>query len=73
MTKIENKVDAIDLALWKNSYFKKKNLYTMDDIVIWNWVQGFNPRRLYCCKIVSTFPIDETILQALTRHGYGSP
>ena len=30
---------------------------------IWKWVQRFNPRRLYCCKRISTFLIDETMLQ----------
>jgi len=31
---------------------------------IWKWVQRFNPRRLYCCKRISTFLIDETMLQS---------
>jgi hypothetical protein len=30
---------------------------------IWKWVQRFNPRRLYCCKRISIFLIDETMLQ----------
>lgn len=32
-------------------------------VAIWKWVQRFNPRRLYCCKRVSAFLIDETTLQ----------
>jgi hypothetical protein len=32
-------------------------------IAIWKWVQSFNPKRLYCCKRVSSFLIDETIVQ----------
>jgi putative transposase len=32
-------------------------------VAIWKWVQRFNPRRLYCCKRVSAFLIDETMLQ----------
>jgi putative transposase len=32
-------------------------------VAIWKWVQRFNPRRLYCCKRISAFLIDETMLQ----------
>lgn len=32
-------------------------------VAIWKWVQRFNPRRLYSCKRVSAFLIDETMLQ----------
>jgi putative transposase len=32
-------------------------------IAIWKWVQRFNPRRLYCCKRVAAFLIDETMVQ----------
>ena len=33
-------------------------------VAIWKWVQRFNPRRLYCCKRVSAFLIDETMYVA---------
>jgi putative transposase len=33
-------------------------------VAIWNWVQRFNPRRLYCCKRVAAFLIDETMVQS---------
>src|ERR1044071_10384733 len=32
-------------------------------VAVWKWVQRFNPRRLYCCKRISAFLIDETMLQ----------
>lgn len=32
-------------------------------VAIWKWVQSFNPRRLYCCKRVAAFLIDETMVQ----------
>ncbi len=32
-------------------------------VAIWKWVQRFNPRRLYCCKRVCAFLIDETMVQ----------
>jgi putative transposase len=32
-------------------------------VAIWKWVQRFNPRRIYHCKRVSAFLIDETMLQ----------
>ena len=32
-------------------------------VAAWKWVQRFNHRRLYCCKRVSAFLIDETTLQ----------
>ena len=32
-------------------------------VAIWKWVQRFNPKRLYCCKRISAFLIDETMLQ----------
>ena len=32
-------------------------------VAIWKWVQRFNPRRLYCCKRVAAFLIDETRVQ----------
>ncbi|HEY7080310.1 MAG TPA: DDE-type integrase/transposase/recombinase [Nitrososphaeraceae archaeon] len=32
-------------------------------VVIWKWVQRFNPRRIYCCKRVAAFLIDETMVQ----------
>jgi putative transposase len=32
-------------------------------VAIWKWVQRFNPKRLYSCKRVSAFLIDETMLQ----------
>jgi putative transposase len=32
-------------------------------VAIWKWVQRFSPKRLYCCKRVSAFLIDETMLQ----------
>lgn len=32
-------------------------------VAIWKWVQRFNPRRLYCCKRVCAFIIDETMVQ----------
>ncbi len=37
---------------------------------IWKWIQGFNPRRLYCCKRISTFLIDETMLQIGTDQAW---
>jgi transposase-like protein len=33
------------------------------NVAIWKWVQRFNPRRLYCCKGVAAFLIDETMMQ----------
>ncbi|HEY6882783.1 MAG TPA: hypothetical protein VI278_01955 [Nitrososphaeraceae archaeon] len=30
---------------------------------VWKWVQRFNPRHLYCCKRISAFLIDETMIQ----------
>jgi putative transposase len=32
-------------------------------VAIWKWVQRFNPKRLYRCKRVSAFIIDETMIQ----------
>lgn len=32
-------------------------------VAIWKWVQRFNPKRLYSCKRVSAFLIDETMIQ----------
>jgi putative transposase len=32
-------------------------------VAIWKWVQRFNPKRLYSCKRVSAFLIDETMVQ----------
>jgi putative transposase len=32
-------------------------------VAVWKWVQRFNPKRLYHCKRVSAFLIDETMLQ----------
>jgi transposase-like protein len=32
-------------------------------VAIWKWVQRFNHRRIYHCKRVSAFIIDETMLQ----------
>jgi putative transposase len=32
-------------------------------VAMWKWVQRFNPKRLYCCKRVSAFLIDETMVQ----------
>ena len=32
-------------------------------VAVWKWVQRFNPKHLYCCKRVSAFLIDETMLQ----------
>ena len=32
-------------------------------VAVWKWVQRFSPRRLYCCRRVSAFLIDETMLQ----------
>jgi len=31
-------------------------------VAIWKWVQRFNPKRLYSCKRVSAFLIDETMI-----------
>ncbi len=31
-------------------------------VAIWKWVQSFNPKRLYSCKRVSAFLIDETMI-----------
>src|SRR6476620_5039609 len=43
-------------------------------VAVWKWVQRFNPKRLYHCKRVSAFLIDETMLRlTLTKRGYGSP
>ncbi|HEY7081161.1 MAG TPA: hypothetical protein VH500_15800 [Nitrososphaeraceae archaeon] len=33
------------------------------NVAIWKWVQRFIPRRLYCCKGVAAFLIDETMMQ----------
>ena len=32
-------------------------------VAIWKWVQRFNPKHVYCCKRVSAFLIDETMVQ----------
>jgi putative transposase len=32
-------------------------------VAIWKWVQRFNPKRLYRCKRVSAFIINETMIQ----------
>jgi putative transposase len=32
-------------------------------VAIWKWVQSFDPRRIYRCKRVAAFLIDETMLQ----------
>jgi putative transposase len=32
-------------------------------VAVWKWVQKFNPTRIYHCKRVSAFLIDETMLQ----------
>ena len=32
-------------------------------VAIWKWVQRFNPKYVYCCKRVSAFLIDETMVQ----------
>ena len=32
-------------------------------VAVWKWVQRFSPKRLYHCKRVSAFLIDETMLQ----------
>jgi transposase-like protein len=32
-------------------------------VAIWKWVQRFSPKRLYHCKRISAFLIDETMLQ----------
>ena len=37
---------------------------------IWKWVQRFNPKRLYPCKRVSAFLIDETMLQIGTDEAW---
>ena len=31
-------------------------------VAVWKWVQRFNPKRLYYCKRVSDFIIDETTM-----------
>ncbi len=31
-------------------------------VAIWKWVQRFNPKRVYFCKRVSAFLIDETVI-----------
>jgi putative transposase len=35
----------------------------MSHVAVWKWVQRFSPKRLYHCKRVSAFLIDETMLQ----------
>jgi hypothetical protein len=44
-------------------------------VAIWKWVQRLNPKHVYCCKRVSAFLIDETMVVHIgsTKHGYGSP
>jgi transposase-like protein len=37
---------------------------------IWEWVQKFSPKRLYRCKRVSAFLIDETMLQIGTDEAW---
>ena len=32
-------------------------------VAVWEWVQKFNPKQIYPCKRVSTFLIDETMIQ----------
>ena len=32
-------------------------------VAVWKWVQKFNPARIYHCKRVSAFIIDETMIQ----------
>jgi putative transposase len=32
-------------------------------VAVWKWVQRFDPKRLYHCKRISAFIIDETMLQ----------
>ena len=32
-------------------------------VAVWKWVQRFDPKRLYHCKRVSAFIIDETMIQ----------
>ena len=32
-------------------------------VAVWKWVQKFNPTRIYHCKRVSAFLIDETMVQ----------
>ena len=39
-------------------------------VAVWKWVQRFNPRRLYCCKRVSAFLIDETMVQIGPDHAW---
>jgi transposase-like protein len=31
-------------------------------VAIWKWVQRLNPKHVYCCKRVSAFLIDETMV-----------
>ncbi|OLE43277.1 MAG: hypothetical protein AUF73_02770 [Thaumarchaeota archaeon 13_1_20CM_2_39_11] len=39
--------------------FDEKRSY----VAVWKWVQKFNPKRVYCCKRVPAFLIDETMIQ----------
>lgn len=39
--------------------FDEKRSY----VAVWKWVQKFNPKRVYHCKRVSAFLIDETMIQ----------
>ena len=39
-------------------------------VAMWKWVQRFTHRRLYCCKRVSAFLIDETTLQIRSSEGW---
>ena len=39
-------------------------------VAIWKWVQRFSPKRLYHCKRVSAFLIDETMLQIGTDEAW---
>ena len=39
-------------------------------VAVWKWVQRFNPKRLYHCKRVSAFLIDETMLQIDTDEAW---
>jgi len=39
-------------------------------VAIWKWVQRFSPKRLYRCKRVSAFLIDETVLQIGTDEAW---
>ena len=52
-----------EIHLKQSNYLEKREGGRSHVVAVWKWVQRFNPRRLYCCKRVSAFLIDETMVQ----------